>query len=155
MNLIGFGTGPGFRPAADQYWQSWEAHKTNKSRLNAHVADPLVGLGRQIVIAPTDDEAVELVREAHATHSENFLKLWHENDDFTRDGMVDLEKSLSTRMLLAGSPATVRDQVRELIADSGINYLMCTFAFGSLSYDNAVGSMNLFATEVIPGLDLA
>jgi alkanesulfonate monooxygenase SsuD/methylene tetrahydromethanopterin reductase-like flavin-dependent oxidoreductase (luciferase family) len=154
MNLIGFGTGAGFRPAVDQYWQSWDAHKADASRLNAHVADPLVGLGRQIVIAPTDDEAVGLAREAHDTHSENFLKLWHENDDFTRDGMVDIEKSLSSRMLLAGSPATVRDQVRELIADSGINYLMCTFAFGSLSYDHAVRSMNLFAADVIPALDL-
>jgi hypothetical protein len=48
----------------------------------------------------------------------------------------------------------VRDQVRELIADSGINYLMCTFAFGSLSHDHAVRSMNLFATDVMPGLDL-
>jgi alkanesulfonate monooxygenase SsuD/methylene tetrahydromethanopterin reductase-like flavin-dependent oxidoreductase (luciferase family) len=155
MNLIGFGTGAGFRPAVDQYWQSWEAHKTDPSRLNAHVAEPRVGLGRQIVIAPTDDEAVGLVREAHATHRENFLKLWHENDDFTRDAMVDIEQSLSSGMLLAGSPATVRDRVRELIADSGINYLMCTFAFGSLSYDNAVRSMDLFATAVMPGLDVA
>jgi hypothetical protein len=31
---------------------------------------------------------------------------------------------------------------------------MCTFAFGSLSYDHAVRSMNLFAADVIPMLDL-
>ncbi|MEO7127015.1 MAG: LLM class flavin-dependent oxidoreductase [Nakamurella sp.] len=153
MNLIGFGTAQGFRPAVDQYWQSWQANKADATRLNAHVAAPLVGLGRQIVIAPTDDEAVRLMREAHATHSENFLRLWHDNGDFTRDGMVDLEKSLTSGLVLAGSPATVRDRVRALIADSGINYLMCTFAFGSLSYDDAVRSMNLFATDVIPGLD--
>jgi alkanesulfonate monooxygenase SsuD/methylene tetrahydromethanopterin reductase-like flavin-dependent oxidoreductase (luciferase family) len=154
MNLIGFGTGAGFRPSVDQYWQSWKAHATDSSRLNAHVAHPLVGVGRQIVIAPTDDEAVRLAREAHATHSENFLKLWHENGNFTRDGMVDIEKSLASGMVLAGSPATVCEQVRALIADSGINYLMCTFAFGSLSYDNAARSMNLFASDVMPGLDL-
>ncbi|MEO7124424.1 MAG: LLM class flavin-dependent oxidoreductase [Lacisediminihabitans sp.] len=154
MNLIGFGTAAGFRPALDEYWQSWESHKTEPSRLNAHVAHPLVGLGRQIVIAPTDDEAIEIFREAHTTHRRNFLKLWHDNDNHTRDGMVDLEKSLASGMVLAGSPSTVRERVRELIADSGINYLMCTFAFGSLSYDNALRSMTSFATDVIAGLDL-
>ncbi|GAB3033473.1 LLM class flavin-dependent oxidoreductase [Parafrigoribacterium mesophilum] len=154
MNLIGFGTAAGFRPSVDQFWQSWQEHNTDPSRLNAHVARPLVGLGRQIVIAPTDAEAVALLREAHATHSENFLKLWHENGNFTRDGMVDLEQSLTSGLVLAGSPATVRDRVRELIADSGINYLMCTFAFGSLSSDNAARSMASFASDVMPALDL-
>lgn len=154
MNLIGFGTGAGFRPSVDQYWRSWEANATDGSRLGAQVTHPLVGLGRQIVIAPTDEEAVGLMREAHAAHRENFLKLWHENGNFTRDGMVDIEKSLTSRMVLAGSPETVRDQVRELIAESGINYLMCTFAFGSLSNDNALRSMNSFANDVVPGLDL-
>lgn len=150
MHFIGGGPGERFRPVVDSYWQAWQEHRSDESRLNAHVEAPRVGFGRQIVVAPSDEEAVTLAREAHDTHRRHFLQLWHENSDHGRDWLVDTEKNLESGVLLAGSPSTVLEGARAAVEASGVNYLMCTFAFGSLSHSHAVRSLRLFATEVMP-----
>ena len=47
-----------------------------------------------------------------------------------------------------------RDQVRDFIAHeieaTGVNYYVCDFAFGTISHDEAMRSVELFAKEVMP-----
>lgn len=150
MNLVTFAASKDLRPVVDQYWHSWKEHRSDPSRLNAHVENPLIGAGRQIVVAETDDKAIALAREAHSSHSRHFLKLWHEHDDHSRDFLVDFEKGLESGTIVAGSPASVASQLGMEVEESGINYLMCTFAFGSLSHEDAMQSMESFATAVMP-----
>ena len=152
MNLATFASTEGFRPVVDEYWRSWQEHRSDPSRLNAHVSHPLIGVGRQIVIAATDDEAITMAREAHGTHSAHFLKLWHEHSDHSRDSLVDFERGLESGTILAGSAESVLERLSAEVEESGINYLMCTFAFGSLSHENAMHSMSAFAEDVMPTL---
>jgi len=50
---------------------------------------------------------------------------------------------------LAGTPAAVREYLDEYVA-TGANYFVCSFQWGDLSHDQAMRSIELFATEVMP-----
>ena len=50
---------------------------------------------------------------------------------------------------IAGSPATIREYMDEYVA-TGANYFVCSFQWGSLSHEQAMRSIELFATEVMP-----
>ena len=50
---------------------------------------------------------------------------------------------------LAGSPAAVREYMEEYIA-TGANYFVCSFQWGDLTHEQAMRSIELFATEVMP-----
>jgi hypothetical protein len=49
-----------------------------------------------------------------------------------------------------GSPATVRTQLARYLAAAGSNYFAGTFAFGSLTGEQILRSLDLFAREVMP-----
>ena len=53
---------------------------------------------------------------------------------------------------IVGSPATVRDQLVELVREFRIGSLMIMFQFGSLPHDLTLHSMRLFAEKVLPDL---
>jgi len=50
---------------------------------------------------------------------------------------------------LAGGPAAVREYMDEYVA-TGANYFVCSFQWGDLSHEQAMRSIELFATEVMP-----
>jgi len=54
--------------------------------------------------------------------------------------------------ILVGSPATVRERLREYVGTSGANYVLGCFAFGSLPVEQVLSSVDLFAREVMPAL---
>ena len=49
-----------------------------------------------------------------------------------------------------GSPETVRALLASEIEQSGVNYLLCRFAFGDLTLQESMRSVELFAAEVMP-----
>jgi alkanesulfonate monooxygenase SsuD/methylene tetrahydromethanopterin reductase-like flavin-dependent oxidoreductase (luciferase family) len=50
---------------------------------------------------------------------------------------------------LAGTSAAVREYMDEYVA-TGANYFVCSFQWGDLSHEQAMRSIELFATEVMP-----
>ena len=50
---------------------------------------------------------------------------------------------------IAGSPATIREYMDEYI-ETGANYFVCSFQWGDLSHEQAMRSIELFTTEVMP-----
>jgi hypothetical protein len=53
-------------------------------------------------------------------------------------------------MGVAGTPETVRRYIAETVERTGINYFVADMAFGSLPYEIAARSVDLFAKEVMP-----
>ena len=51
---------------------------------------------------------------------------------------------------IAGTPNAVRDYIAAEIEATGINYYVCDFAFGTISHDEAMQSVELFTPEVMP-----
>ena len=53
-------------------------------------------------------------------------------------------------LAIAGTPAMVRDYIAREIEATGVNYYVCDFAFGTISHDEAMRSVELFTREVMP-----
>jgi len=130
-NFVGLGAAAQVRQHVDLYWQTWEAHRHDPTRLNGHVAVPKVGILRQVVVAETDDEAQAVARTAHGDWYRSITKLWHDHDDHSVDGLFAWQTATQYETILFGSPARVREQMERLVAASGCNYVICAFAWGT------------------------
>ena len=51
--------------------------------------------------------------------------------------------------VMAGSPASIRTFTEEYVS-TGANYIVCSFQWGSLSHEQAMRSIDLWANEVMP-----
>ena len=152
INILANTTAAKFAPLVDLY------HATRQDGLdpdpvNPHVDEPKVGLSRQIFVAPTDGEAIELARAAYSSFVHNFTSLWHQNGDHGVDRIRSgFEADCERGILIVGSPAQVQDTVARDVEISGANYLTGSFAWGGLSTEHVIRSIELFASDVAPGL---
>jgi len=135
----------------EQYEQLWRSTRSDDSRLNHHVAEPLVGHQRHVYVAETDAEALRDARIALAGFFANFNHLWlkHQGREYFSS---DFDAFVEQRFLLAGSPATVREGLRQELTRLGGNYFVATFAFGNLAEEKSLRSIDLFAREVMPAI---
>ncbi len=131
------------------YNREREAHRDNPDRLNGHVADPCYGLVRHVYVAETDAQAQAEAKAAYAEYSTSFGYLWnlHQDDRIKRP---DWDTFVGQGGIYVGAPATVRARVQEAIAVTGANYFAGAFAFGSLTAEQTIRSLRLFAEEVMP-----
>jgi alkanesulfonate monooxygenase SsuD/methylene tetrahydromethanopterin reductase-like flavin-dependent oxidoreductase (luciferase family) len=56
---------------------------------------------------------------------------------------------------IAGSPETVRAFLTAQTEETGTNYIVGQFCFGDLKLDEMLRSVELFAAQVIPALQIA
>ena len=158
MAQQGLNTAHGLEPAAvtkphfDLYKRLWLDHRHDPKRLNHHVKAPKLGLIRHVYVAPTDGQAVRDCRAAFAAWFDNINFLWAQAGSNRLDFIANFDRLLDTGVFIAGSPQTVRAQVRREVEESGINYFCCIFAFGNLRHAQAMASMQLFVQEVMPAL---
>jgi alkanesulfonate monooxygenase SsuD/methylene tetrahydromethanopterin reductase-like flavin-dependent oxidoreductase (luciferase family) len=61
-----------------------------------------------------------------------------------------LEDGIEDGSVIAGSPETVVETIERQTAELGINYLLSYLFFGNMSLIEALRSLALFATEVMP-----
>jgi alkanesulfonate monooxygenase SsuD/methylene tetrahydromethanopterin reductase-like flavin-dependent oxidoreductase (luciferase family) len=149
-NFVGLGPAVAVREHVDAYRQTWETHRSDPGRLNGHVASPKIGILRQVVVAETDDEALAVTRAAHSDWYHSITKLWHDHDDHSVDGLFAWETATQHETVMFGSPARVREQMGRLVEESGCNYVICAFAWGTLPHQQTLRSVRLFAQEVMP-----
>src|SRR3954453_17181200 len=76
---------------------------------------PRFGLMRHVLVAPTDEDALDLLRPAFADHHTNFTHLWRLHGDEARSRPVDVDQLLDSGRLYAGSPETAARQVTEAV----------------------------------------
>jgi alkanesulfonate monooxygenase SsuD/methylene tetrahydromethanopterin reductase-like flavin-dependent oxidoreductase (luciferase family) len=113
---------------------------------------PRFGLMRHVLVAPTDEEALALLRPAFADHHTNFTHLWRLHGDEARSRPVDVDQLLDSGRLYAGSPETVARQVTEAVTAGEVNYVAGSFAWGSLDVETSLRSLQLFRDEVVPAV---
>jgi alkanesulfonate monooxygenase SsuD/methylene tetrahydromethanopterin reductase-like flavin-dependent oxidoreductase (luciferase family) len=115
-----------------------------------------VGALRHIVVAETDEEARRIAKPAVEFHAKslNWLRALHGGAAAMFQANVHRGESFESwaenEMIVAGSPATVRDTLARHIATMGINYLVAYMFFGTMALEDAKRSLALFATEVMP-----
>lgn len=141
------------KPHFERYREEWSRHANDPDRMNGHVAVPRLTNSRHIYVAPTDKEALEEVREPFTVWREHITHLNRRISASGNSGGDDeLAKRLKEGTLIVGSPENVAAQVQGTIEGSGINYFLGVFAYGNMSQDMALRSMDLFAREVIPAV---
>jgi alkanesulfonate monooxygenase SsuD/methylene tetrahydromethanopterin reductase-like flavin-dependent oxidoreductase (luciferase family) len=113
--------------------------------------EAMLGATRHVYVDETDERAMEVARAAYTAFDINFrTRPGRSPEAPSRRG--DFDTALSWGGILVGSPETVRTKVQEFVDGTGINYFVGTFAFGSLSTEQVLRSLGLFAREVMPAL---
>jgi alkanesulfonate monooxygenase SsuD/methylene tetrahydromethanopterin reductase-like flavin-dependent oxidoreductase (luciferase family) len=81
------------------------------------------------------------------------MKLWLQHGSAPQLAMfpTNLAQAQQAGVALVGSPATVREMLAEQVERSGANYMLCRFAFGTVTLAEATQSVELFHREVMPG----
>ena len=116
---------------------------------------PRMGLARHIVVAETDEKALDIARRAYKVWLSSFLWLFklhgaaptHWDQSSTFDILRDEEERG-----IAGSPKTVVEWLSKHIEATGANTLVGQHQFGDMTLDETVGSLELYAHEVMPEL---
>ncbi len=147
LNVIDLDPTADARVTIDSYRTTWQ------SLHGAAAPLPKLGLGRFIVVAETDAEALQLARRAYPVWHQSFTYLFRlQGRPQSHPRPPDFDSLLERGQGIAGSPASVREHIAEQLAATGCNYVVGQFAFGDLTLDECLRSIGLFAGEVMPEL---
>ena len=118
---------------------------------------PKMAVCRHIYVAPTDAEAVAVMRVAYRAWWDHFIALWkrHGADVVVAQYEEDFDASRAKDLFVVGSPATVAAEIERSLEVSGTNYFVARFAYGSLTYEQSRAALDLFVEEVMPKVGLA
>ena len=150
VNVVGNLAGTAMRAITERYRTEWAAL--------GHPADelPLMGVGRHIVIAETRKEALEIAKRGYHKWRDSFLVLWRKhNMQLPNPNALfpeQFEEAEAEGRAVAGTPDHVREFLQTSIDQGGLNYLLCRFAFGDITCDEALQSVRLFAEQVKPAI---
>jgi len=115
---------------------------------------PLAGLSRHVVVADTDAEACAIAKGAYEQWYRSLTYLWRLNNiQIPVSFPAIFEEADAAGFCLVGSAATVRDRLRAQSREAGISYLLCRFAFGNLTPEQSLRSVELMKREVMPAFE--
>ena len=95
-------------------------------------------------------EAEAIARRAYAVWYDSFAILWLRYGQKSAAYSPDFDEARGRDAVIAGSPDTVAAEIARQVAAAGVNYFVCRFAYGDLSYDEAARSLALFGSDVAP-----
>jgi alkanesulfonate monooxygenase SsuD/methylene tetrahydromethanopterin reductase-like flavin-dependent oxidoreductase (luciferase family) len=113
----------------------------------------LRGVGRHVVVADTDEKALAVARRAYPRWRTNFFWLFRRHGSAPRVGDLypeSFDQLAALKTAVAGSPQTVRDFIATEIEETSPNYFVPWLAFGDMTVDESLHSVDLFAREVMP-----
>ena len=115
---------------------------------------PLIGLNRYVVVADSDTEALAIARSAWTAFYASFWKLWGEFGGKPATAVLPatIAPLLESGGAIVGAPARVRAILAEQLRETGVTYFSGSFVFGTMPFDAARHSIELFAREVMPAL---
>jgi alkanesulfonate monooxygenase SsuD/methylene tetrahydromethanopterin reductase-like flavin-dependent oxidoreductase (luciferase family) len=153
VNVVSWALGGDPSPGLQAYRVAQAAYRDDPQRLNAHVAQPRVGLMGHIYVADTDEQARREVREALQVWGDSFNQLWVHHQGQPRF-TVDLDAMIEQNMAIVGSPASACLQAQRWLDSTGANLIDGAFAFGNLSTEQILHSLDLFNRDVRPSLQM-
>ncbi|MFP6709675.1 MAG: LLM class flavin-dependent oxidoreductase [Alphaproteobacteria bacterium] len=146
VNIITNRDEAGSRQITDRYRAEWRALGHAEGTL------PRMGMSRHIVIADTEAEALSIARRAYKVWRHSFYVLWdrHDMKPINVHFPDDLDALIAMGQAIIGTADQVGEEVCRQAAASGVNYFLCRFAFGDMSHDEAIQSVDLFTKHILP-----
>jgi alkanesulfonate monooxygenase SsuD/methylene tetrahydromethanopterin reductase-like flavin-dependent oxidoreductase (luciferase family) len=147
LNIVSLDSADKTRSFVERYREVWRETPGNAGGM------PKIGIGRFIVVGQNDEEALTIARRAYLRWHRSFNHLFR-----LRGGAPihqrppDFDGLRAAGQGIAGSAATVTAYLEAEIVESGANYLVGQFAFGDLSLDESLRSVDLFTRHVMPAL---
>jgi alkanesulfonate monooxygenase SsuD/methylene tetrahydromethanopterin reductase-like flavin-dependent oxidoreductase (luciferase family) len=130
-----------------------EAYRASWNETGRGGPMPEFGLGRMLVVADTDAEALRLAERAYPVWQASFIHLFKVYDRMPMHPRpAEFSAIMADGRGLCGSPATVTEIIRKQMAEAGADYFVGQFAFGDLTLEETRHSIELFAGEVMPAL---
>ena len=117
-----------------------------------------IGVLRHIFVADTDTEAKRFGKPAMELHLAqlNWLRDKHGVTGLTSRLNVPrgatFEDCVADGSVIAGTPQRVRDEIERQVGELGVNYLLTYLFLGTMTLDEALRLLSLFASEVMPRL---
>jgi alkanesulfonate monooxygenase SsuD/methylene tetrahydromethanopterin reductase-like flavin-dependent oxidoreductase (luciferase family) len=137
------------RAATDAYLRVWR-------ETCGDAPPPKIGIGRFIVVADTDAEALALARRAYPRWHDSFTHLFRKHGRSQQHPRPsDFDGVMARGQGMAGSPETIVRWLRSQLDETGANYVVGQFAFGDLTPAECRRSVGLFADRVMPELTIA
>jgi alkanesulfonate monooxygenase SsuD/methylene tetrahydromethanopterin reductase-like flavin-dependent oxidoreductase (luciferase family) len=148
VNIVCNAAPPVVREVTDGYRSRWAAAGHSIEHL------PRMGMARAVVIAETDREALEIARRAHERWYHSLMLLWnkHGTKPVSAVFLDNFDDSQKAGFGFAGTPEKVGAALKGQIAEAGVNYIVCRFAFGDMTPAESRRSVELFARDVMPEL---
>ena len=115
---------------------------------------PKFGMNRYMVLAETEEKALETARRAYRRWWSSFMALWikHNTAPNNVNYPPEIDGQIADGRAIVTTPAKATELLRAQLAESGSNYLVCRFAFGDLSLAESTRSLDLFQRHVMPAL---
>lgn len=134
------------REITDRYRAEWQKLGNPMSNL------PLLGVSRHIVLAEDGDQARHAAQRAYRPWRQNLELLWKQHGVPFRRTMFPAEFADLQNVggAFAGTPNGAKAFIRKQIDATGANYFLCDLSFGDLTLAEAMRTVNLLASEVLP-----
>jgi alkanesulfonate monooxygenase SsuD/methylene tetrahydromethanopterin reductase-like flavin-dependent oxidoreductase (luciferase family) len=117
-----------------------------------------IGVLRHIFVAETEEEARRFGKPAMELHLAqlNWLRDKHGVTGLTSRLNVPrgatFEDCVADGSAISGTPQRVREEIERQVAELGVNYLLTYLFMGAMTLKEALRSLELFSTEVMPKL---
>lgn len=118
----------------------------------------VIGAQRHIFVADSDAEAHRIFKPAMEVHLANLNWLRVKKNDTGLTSRLKIphgtsyEEMVNHGGVVAGSPQTVRAELERQVRELGINYLLTYLFLGTMTLADALRSLALFKSEVMPHL---
>jgi alkanesulfonate monooxygenase SsuD/methylene tetrahydromethanopterin reductase-like flavin-dependent oxidoreductase (luciferase family) len=117
---------------------------------------PLLGMVRMVVIAATDAQACAVAAPAYARWFETFTFLSRNYNLPAPPGLPSsFEQATGEGFCIAGSSATVRDELEKQVIEGAVTYILCHIAFGDLSLAASLQTISSMRAAIIPAFTSA
>jgi alkanesulfonate monooxygenase SsuD/methylene tetrahydromethanopterin reductase-like flavin-dependent oxidoreductase (luciferase family) len=147
LNIVSLDSAQDTRRFTDRYRQVWHESAGETGDM------PKMGIGRFIVVAETDREALAAARRAYPAWHRSFYHLYNLLGGApAHPRPPEFDGVIATGQGIAGNPQTVARLLQSQLAISKTDYLVGQFAFGDLSLDECLRSVHWFTRDVMPRL---
>jgi alkanesulfonate monooxygenase SsuD/methylene tetrahydromethanopterin reductase-like flavin-dependent oxidoreductase (luciferase family) len=147
LNIVSLDSARDTRSYADRYREVWRESFDETREM------PKIGISRFIVVADNEKEALRAARRAYLIWRRSFYHLYQLRGGApAHERPKNFDEVIDAGLGIGGAAETVASFLEAQVAESQCTYLLGQFAFGDLSLDESLRSVELFTACIMPRL---